>query len=135
MDLEMGEENLLETNAPTPEDQSDRGDQSNLSDGPDLVEQTALQQFASALQDAQRLAVELERDQASQKWKTLKTYQGDSRTTRYCCGKACEALAAKGFLDIRSFLELKQCEQYKREKTEHEREREHQSCGEGPSLS
>ena len=135
MDLEMGEENLLETNAPTPEDRSDRGDQSDLSDGPDLVEQTALQQFASALQDAQRLAVELERDQASQKRKTPKTYQGDSRTTRYRRGKAREALAAKGFLDIRSFLELKQREQYEREKTEHEREREHQSCGEGPSLS
>lgn len=54
MDLEEGDENLLETKAPTLEDQSDQGDQSsNLSDGPDLVKQTALQQFAIALQDAQ----------------------------------------------------------------------------------
>ena len=115
------------------EDQGNWGDQSDLSNGPNLIEQTALQQFASALQDAQRLAVELERDQASQKQRMPNTYQGDLRTTCYHRGKARQALAAKGFLDIRSFLELKQCEQYEwQKKMEHKHKGEH---GEGSSSS
>jgi hypothetical protein len=88
----------------------------------DLVKQTALQQFASALQEAQRLAVQLEKDQASQKCRKLKTYQGDSRTTHYRREKAWKALASKGFLNIGSFLELKQKERHEWERSECKRE-------------
>ena len=98
-------------------DHSDHSDQA--SNGPNLAEQMALQQFAAALQEAQRIAVQLEGDQ-TRKCKIPKTYQGDLRTTLYCCEKTQKALALKGFLDIRTFLAMKQkdlCEQ------EHERER------------
>ncbi|KAH8989994.1 hypothetical protein EDB92DRAFT_1816970 [Lactarius akahatsu] len=78
-----------------------------------------LQQFASALQEAQKLAVQLERDEAQQnlKRKTPKTYLGNSRMTLYRCEKACKLLASEGFLDIRSFMELKAREQEERKST------------------
>ena len=63
---------------------ADHGDQSDqASDGPNLAEQKALQQFVAALQEAQRITVQLEGDQ-TRKCKTLKTYQGNSRATLYC---------------------------------------------------
>ena len=65
-------------------DHSHKSDQA--SDGPSLAEQKALQQFAAALQEAQRIAVQLEGDQ-TRKCKTPMTYQGDSRTTLYHCEK------------------------------------------------
>jgi hypothetical protein len=133
---------------PEPEDPSDGADatdhSTDLSDGPDLVEQTALQQFAFALQEAQQLAVQLERDQAHQKHKKPKTYRGNSRMTRYRREKTRKSLASKGFLDIRSFLELKQQEREERdEREEHEHEHKHKhkhkhergSGGEGPNSS
>jgi hypothetical protein len=127
---------------PEPEDPSDGADatdhSTDLSDGPDLVEQTALQQFAFALQEAQRLAVQLERDQAHQKHKKPKTYRGNSRMTRYHREKTRKSLASKGFLDIRSFLELKQQEREERDEQEehkHKHKHKHGSGGEGPNLS
>ena len=63
---------------------ADHSDQSNqASDGPDLAEQMALQQFVAALQEAQRIVVQLEGDQ-TRKCKIPKTYWGDSRMTPYC---------------------------------------------------
>ncbi|KAH8990069.1 hypothetical protein EDB92DRAFT_1816923 [Lactarius akahatsu] len=90
---------------------------SDESDDLDLVEQTALQWFASALQEAQKLTVQLERDEAQQnlKHKTPKTYRGSLRMTLYCHKKARKLLASEGFLDIRSFMELKEREQEERE--------------------
>ena len=115
-----------EMEALTPEDWShggdpttDHSDQSNqASKGPDLAEQRALQQFVAALQEAQRIAIQLEGDQ-TRKHKTPKTYQGNSRMTLYCHEKTQKALALKGFLDIRSFLALKQKDQCEQEH-EHE---------------
>ena len=57
-----------EMEALTPEDWSNGGDPNadhsdhsdQASDGPDLAVQKALQQFAAALQEAQRIAVQLE---------------------------------------------------------------------------
>ncbi|KAF8271279.1 hypothetical protein EI94DRAFT_1698238 [Lactarius quietus] len=89
------------------EDGEDGTDPSDLSDGLDLVENTALQTFASMLQEAQRLAIRLEREKESQKRRTPKTYRGDSKRTLYRREKARKALASQGFLDIRSFLALK----------------------------
>src|SRR6266702_4069133 len=104
-------DNSPEMSNPLPlEDSGDGADHSDQSDGPNLVEQTALQQFASMLQEAQQLAVWLERDKVRQKCKTLKTYQGDSRMTLYHCEKVCKALASEGFLDIGSFMALKEQE-------------------------
>ncbi|KAH9020180.1 hypothetical protein EDB85DRAFT_2153227 [Lactarius pseudohatsudake] len=102
------------------EDPGDGADHNDLSDGSDesddLVEQTALQRFASALQEAQKLAVQLERDKAQQKRKTPKTYRGNSRMTLYHREKARKVLASEGFLDIRSFMELKEREREERER-------------------
>ena len=89
-------------------DHNDQSDQA--SDGPNLAEQKSLQQFVAALQEAQRIAVQLEGDQ-TRTCKTPKTYWGNSRMTLYCREKSQKALALKGFLDIRTFLALKQCEQ------------------------
>ena len=120
-----------EMEAPTPEDWSHGGDPNadhtdntdQASDGPDLAEQEALQQFVAALQEAQRIAVQLEGDQ-TRKRKTPKTYQGNSRTTLYRHEKTQKVLASKGFLDIRSFLALKQRDQCEQEhECEHECER------------
>ncbi|KAF8262706.1 hypothetical protein EI94DRAFT_1704566 [Lactarius quietus] len=83
------------------EDGEDGTDPSDLSDGLDLVENTALQTFASTLQEAQRLAIRLEREKESQKRRTPKTYRGDSKRTLYRREKARKALALQGFLDIR----------------------------------
>ncbi|KAF8274614.1 hypothetical protein EI94DRAFT_1695762 [Lactarius quietus] len=83
------------------EDGEDGTDPSDLSDGLNLVENTALQTFASTLQEAQRLAIWLEREKESQKRRTPKTYRGDSKRTLYCHEKAHKALASQGFLDIR----------------------------------
>jgi len=120
-------DNSPETSDPLPlEDSGDGADHSDQSDGPDLVEQTALQQFASTLQEAQQLAVQLERDKARQKRKTPKTYQGDSRMMLYCREKVRKALASEGFLDIGSFMALKEQEREER-KQERERERKRES--------
>ena len=72
VDLEMNNENSLDITPSTLEDSSGSGngsDWSDLSNGPDGpgVKQTALQKFASALQEAQELAIQFERDQVSQK--------------------------------------------------------------------
>ena len=75
-------------------DHNDQTDQA--SDGPDLAEQKALQQFVAPLQEAQRIAVQLEGDQ-TRTCKTPKTYWGNSRMTLYCCEKSQKALALKGF--------------------------------------
>ena len=64
----------------------------------------------AALQEAQRIAVQLEGDQ-TRTCKTPKTYWGNSRMTLYCHEKSQKALALKGFLDIRTYLALKECEQ------------------------
>jgi hypothetical protein len=89
-------------------------DLSDLSDGLDLVEDTALQTFASTLQEAQRLAIQLEREKESQKRNTPKTYLGNSKRTLYRREKARKALASQGFLDIGSFLALKKEERDRR---------------------
>jgi hypothetical protein len=89
-------------------------DLSDLSDGLDLVEDTALQTFVSTLQEAQRLAIQLEREKESQKRNTPKTYLGNSKRTLYRCEKARKALASQGFLDIGSFLALKKEERDRR---------------------
>ncbi|KAF8269411.1 hypothetical protein EI94DRAFT_1699512 [Lactarius quietus] len=93
------------------EDGEDGTDPSDLSDGLDIVENAALQTFASTLQEVQRLAIQLEREKEGQKQRTPKTYWGDLKRTLYCHEKACKALASQGFLDIRSFLALKKEEQ------------------------
>ncbi|KAH9003937.1 hypothetical protein EDB84DRAFT_1573210 [Lactarius hengduanensis] len=103
------------------EDPGDGADHNDLSDGSDesddLVKQTALQRFASALQEAQKLAVQLERDKAQQKRKTPKMYWGNSRMTLYRHEKARKVLASEGFLGIRSFMELKEREREERERS------------------
>ena len=71
-------------------DHCDQSDQA--SNGPDLAEQKTLQQFVAALQEAQRIAVQLEGDQ-TRKHNTPKTYQGNSRTTLYHHEKTWKALA------------------------------------------
>ena len=90
METGMDDEGSPEMEALTPEDWShggdptaDHSDQSNQAfDGPDLAEQKALQQFVAALQEVQRIAVQLEGDQ-TRKCKTPKTHQGNSRMTLY----------------------------------------------------
>ncbi|KAH9017519.1 hypothetical protein EDB84DRAFT_1442767 [Lactarius hengduanensis] len=100
------------------EDAGDGVDPDDLSDGSDdLVEQTALQRFASALQEAQKVAIQLERDQAHQRRKTSKTYRGNSRTTLFHREKARKVLASEGFLDIRSFMVLKEKEREERKRS------------------
>ncbi|KAH9012941.1 hypothetical protein EDB85DRAFT_1900022 [Lactarius pseudohatsudake] len=122
-------ENSPVSSDPLPlEDAGDGVDPDDLSDGSDdLVEQTALQRFASALQEAQKVAIQLERDQAHQRRKTSKTYRGNSRTTLFRREKARKVLASEGFLDIRSFMVLK-------EKEREERKREHE-CEQGMRKS
>ncbi|KAI9444313.1 hypothetical protein H4582DRAFT_2071878 [Lactarius indigo] len=101
------------------EDVGDGADPNDLSNGSDesndLVEQAALQWFTSVLQEAQGLTVQLESDMAHQKCKTPKMYQGNSRTMLYHCEMARKGLASQGFLDIRSFMALKE-----KEREEHE---------------
>ncbi|KAH8987499.1 hypothetical protein EDB86DRAFT_3082231 [Lactarius hatsudake] len=109
-------ENSPVSSDPLPlEDTGDGADPDDLSDGSDdLIEQTALQRFASALQEAQKVAVQLERDHTHQKRKTPKMYRGNSRMTLYCREKARKVLASEGFLDIKSFMVLKEKEQEER---------------------
>ena len=131
VDLEVGDEDSLGLRASSPESQSGGGDRLDCSDPPDGpddsdVEQSALQQFASALQRAQEIAVQIERDQKSQKRRTPKTYRGNSRTTLYRREKARKSLASKGYLDLGSFLALKGKERRELEANEREREDE---CG------
>ena len=58
---------------------ADHSDQSKqASDGPNLAEQKALQQFAAALQEAQRIAVQLEGDQT----RKCKKHQRVNRATQ-----------------------------------------------------
>ena len=122
METGMDDGGSPEMVALTPEDWShggdptaDHSDHSNqASDGPNLAEQMALQQFVATLKEAQRIAVQLEGDQ-TRKRKIPKTYRGDSRTTLYCREKAQKALASKGFLDIRTFLAMKQKDQCEQE--------------------
>jgi hypothetical protein len=89
---------------------SDSDGSGDLSDDTDIVEITDLQRFASVLQEAQRRAVQLEKEKSEQKRKTLKTYLCNSRTTRYCREKARKELVSQGFPDIRSFMVLKGAE-------------------------
>ncbi|KAH9014045.1 hypothetical protein EDB85DRAFT_2157659 [Lactarius pseudohatsudake] len=112
-------ENSPVSSDPLPlEDAGDGVDPDDLSDGSDdLVEQTALQRFASALQEAQKVAIQLERDQAHQRRKTSKTYRGNSRTTFFRREKARKVLASEGFLDIRSFMVLKEKEREERKRS------------------
>jgi hypothetical protein len=76
-------------------------------DADHIVDVSDLQRFASALQEAQHRAVQLESEKAKQKRKTPKTYQGNSKKTLYRREKARKALAAKGFHDVFSFMALK----------------------------
>jgi hypothetical protein len=89
---------------------SDSDGSGDLSNDTDIVEITDLQQFASVLQEVQRRAVQLEKEKSEQKQKTLKTYLCNSRTTHYCCEKACKELVLQGFPDICSFMVLKGAE-------------------------
>ena len=130
VDLEVGDEDSLGLRASSPESRSGGGDRSDCSDPPDGpddsdVEQSVLQQFASALQRAQEIAVQIERDQKCQKRRTPKTYRGNSRTTLYRREKAHKSLASKGFLDLGSFLALKGKERRELEANEREHEDEH----------
>ena len=68
----------------------------------------ALEEFACALQEAQRLANQFEREEAAQKPKQPKTYLGGSRMMLYHHEKLCKTLASKDFLDIGSFLALQE---------------------------
>ena len=79
METGMDDGGSPEMEALTPEDWShggdptaDHSDQSDqASDGPNIAEQKALEQFVAALQEAQRIAVQLEGDQ-TRKHKTPK---------------------------------------------------------------
>ncbi|KAH9015545.1 hypothetical protein EDB85DRAFT_1898663 [Lactarius pseudohatsudake] len=85
-------------------------DSNNSSDDGDVVELSDLQRFASALQEARRRAIQLEKEKANGKRKTPKTYRGNSKKTLDRRKKDRKALASHGFLDIASFMALKKKE-------------------------
>jgi hypothetical protein len=71
-------------------------DPNDLSDDADIIEVSDLKRFASALQEARCCAIQLEGEKAKQRH----MYQGNSRTTLYCCEKACRHWHQKGFLAL-----------------------------------
>lgn len=81
MELDIKDEDSPALQASTPDDPRSGGYGSDPPDGSDDsdAEQNALQQFASALQKAQEITVQMEKDQASQKKNTQRTYRGSSR--------------------------------------------------------
>ena len=84
------------------------GSDTDLDDLADAPKQSDVEHFASMLQEAQRIAVEIKRHETEQKRKMPKTYRGNSKKTLYRREKARKALASKGFLDIASFIALKE---------------------------
>jgi hypothetical protein len=79
------------------EDPGNDTDLDNLADGP---KQSNVKHFASMLQEAQHIAVEIRRGEEEQKRKMPKTYQGNSKKTQYHHEKAWKALVSKGFLGL-----------------------------------
>jgi hypothetical protein len=77
-------------------------------DDADIVDDSDLRQFASALQEAQRRAVQLESELAKTKRRTPKTYRGDSKRTLHRRDVARKALASRGFHDPFTFMALKE---------------------------
>ena len=78
--------------------------ESDLSGDAEIVKLSNLQWFASALQEAQHCAIQLERERGKEQ---KKTYQGNLRPTHYHFEKACKELASQGVLDFASFMALK----------------------------
>jgi hypothetical protein len=79
-----------------------------------IVDASDLQQFASALQEAQHRTVEVEREIAKGKQKTPKMYRRNSKKTLSCCEKTRKDLASCGFHDVFSFLAMKEKERASR---------------------
>ncbi|KAH8978506.1 hypothetical protein EDB86DRAFT_2836683 [Lactarius hatsudake] len=98
----------------------DADSDTDLDNGP---ERPDVERFSSMLQEAQRLAVQIEKDEQAQKRKTPKTYRGDSKKTQYRREKARKDLASKGFLNLVSFMALK-----KREREEVDAQNVHESA-------
>ena len=69
--------------------------------------QTAVEEFASRLREAQRLAIEIRKAELKGKKKTPWMYLGNSKKTQQCHEKARKVLASKGFLGISPFMALK----------------------------
>ncbi|KAH9014698.1 hypothetical protein EDB84DRAFT_1568033 [Lactarius hengduanensis] len=85
-------------------------DSDNSSNDGDVVELSDLQRFASALQEAWRQAIQLEKEKANGKRKMPKTYRGNSKKTLDRREKDHKALASHRFLNIASFMALKKKE-------------------------
>ena len=83
-------------------------DPDKSSDEVEITNDFELQRFASALQDAQQRAIQLEKEQAKQKKKTPKTYLGNLAKTLAHCEKARQVLASQGFHDVFSFMAMKE---------------------------
>ena len=83
-------------------------DPDESSDEVEITNDFELQRFASALQDAQQRAIQLEKEQAKQKKKTPKTYLGNSAKTLARREKARQVLASQGFHDVFSFMAMKE---------------------------
>ena len=100
---------MMESDGDLPgQDESESlGSDTDLDDLADALKQSDVEHFASMLQEAQRIAVEIKRHEVEQKRKMLKTYQGNSKKTLYHCEHTWETLASKGFLDIATFMALK----------------------------
>ncbi|KAN0129547.1 hypothetical protein V8E53_012635, partial [Lactarius tabidus] len=89
------------------EDPGSDTDLDNLADGP---KQSDVEHFASMLQEAQHIAVEIRRGEEERKRKMPKTYRGNSKKTQYRRKKARKALVSKGFLGLADFMALKKKE-------------------------
>jgi hypothetical protein len=77
-------------------------------DDADIVNDSDLRQFTSALQEAQHCAVQLESELAKTKCRMLKMYRGDSKQTLHCHNVAHKALSLQGFHDLFTFMALKE---------------------------
>ena len=78
------------------------------SDEVEITDDSKLQWFASALQDAQQWAIQLEKELAKQKKKTPKTYLRNLVKTLAHHKKACQVLASQGFHNVFSFMAMKE---------------------------
>jgi hypothetical protein len=79
-------------------------------DDANILDNSDLGQFASALQEAQCHAVQLESEIAKTKCRAPKTYQGDSKRTLHRREVACRVLASQGYHDVFTFMALKEKE-------------------------
>ena len=88
------------------EDTNTDTDLDDLDDHP-ISTQTAVEEFASQLREAQCLAIEIRKAKLKGKKKTPQTYLGNSKKTQQRREKARKVLASKGFLGIAPFMALK----------------------------